>query len=57
MTAPEAFTSRWRMAVQSLNRPYPVSIPMVVLVSLVPAYIFIAEWVATGRVTKLRRLS
>jgi membrane-associated phospholipid phosphatase len=45
MTAPEAFTSRWRMAVQSLNRPYPVSIPMVVLVSLVPAYIFIAEWV------------
>ena len=45
MTAPEAFTSRWRMAVQSLNRPYPLSIPMVVLVSLVPAYIFIAEWV------------
>ena len=29
------------MAVQMLTRPYPVSIPMVVLVSLVPVYIFI----------------
>jgi membrane-associated phospholipid phosphatase len=31
------------MVVESLTRPYPVSIPMVVLVSLVPCYIFIAE--------------
>jgi membrane-associated phospholipid phosphatase len=30
------------MIVQSLNRPYPVSMPMIVLVSLVPFYIFIA---------------
>jgi len=30
------------MVVESLTRPYPVSIPMVVLVSLVPCYIFIA---------------
>jgi membrane-associated phospholipid phosphatase len=31
------------MVVQSLTRPYPVSVPMVVLVSLVPFYIFIAR--------------
>ena len=30
------------MVAQSLTRPYPVSIPMVALVSLVPFYIFIA---------------
>jgi membrane-associated phospholipid phosphatase len=30
------------MIVQSLTRPYPVSVPMIVLVSLVPCYIFIA---------------
>lgn len=33
---------RWSMVVQSLTRPYPVSLPMIVLVSLVPFYIFIA---------------
>jgi membrane-associated phospholipid phosphatase len=33
------------MIAQSLTRPYPVSIPMVVLVSLVPFYIFIAEMI------------
>lgn len=33
----------WSMVAHSLTRPYPVSIPMVVLVSLVPLYIFIAE--------------
>ncbi len=42
MEAPEAVPVRWSMIVQSLRRPYPVSIPMVVLVSLVPFYIFIA---------------
>ena len=31
------------MVVQSLTRPYRVTIPMVVLVSLVPFYIFIAD--------------
>jgi membrane-associated phospholipid phosphatase len=31
------------MVVETLTRPYPVSIPMVVLVLLVPFYIFIAE--------------
>lgn len=34
------------MAAQSLNRPYPVSLAMVVLVSLVPLYIFIGHSVA-----------
>jgi membrane-associated phospholipid phosphatase len=29
--------------VQSLNRPYPVTLSMIVLVSLIPFYIFIAE--------------
>jgi len=32
------------MVVQSLTRPYAVSVWMVLLVSLVPFYIFIAEW-------------
>ena len=31
------------MIAESLTRPYPVSIPMVLLVSLVPFYIFIAD--------------
>jgi membrane-associated phospholipid phosphatase len=31
------------MVAQRLNRPYPVSIPMLMLVLLVPFYIFIAE--------------
>ncbi|MFL6234723.1 MAG: phosphatase PAP2 family protein [Thermoanaerobaculia bacterium] len=34
---------RWRTVLQALNRPYPVTIPMVVLVSLVPFYILIPE--------------
>jgi membrane-associated phospholipid phosphatase len=32
------------MVAQTLNRPYPVNFPMVVLVSLVPFYIFIAQF-------------
>jgi membrane-associated phospholipid phosphatase len=32
------------MAVQSLTRPYRVSLPMVLLMTMVPFYIFIAEW-------------
>ncbi len=43
MRAPDAIPFKWSMVVQTLTRPYPVSIPMVVLVSLVPFYIFIAE--------------
>jgi membrane-associated phospholipid phosphatase len=31
------------MIVESLTRPYPVSVPMIVLASLVPCYIFIAD--------------
>src|SRR6185295_11527421 len=31
------------MVVETLTRPYPVSVPMVVLVLLVPSYILIAE--------------
>ena len=38
--------SRWSAAAESLSRPYRVSLPMVVLVSLVPLYIFIPEMVA-----------
>jgi len=41
--APDAIPSRWSLVLQALNRPYPVPLPMVVLVSLVPFYIFIAE--------------
>jgi membrane-associated phospholipid phosphatase len=35
----------WSLVVESLTRPYPVRFPMVVLLSLVPFYIFIAELV------------
>jgi membrane-associated phospholipid phosphatase len=41
MRAPDAAPFRWSMVVESLTRPYPVSIPMIVLVVLVPFYIFI----------------
>jgi membrane-associated phospholipid phosphatase len=34
---------RWRMVGESLTRPYRVTIPMVLLVSLVPFYIFLPE--------------
>jgi membrane-associated phospholipid phosphatase len=35
--------SSWTLARRSLRRPYRVTLPMVLLVLLVPAYIFIAE--------------
>src|SRR5207247_2452538 len=41
MRAPDTIPVTWTMVVQSLTRPYPVSIPMVLLISLVPFYIFI----------------
>ena len=34
---------RWSMVVETLTRPYRVTAPMVVLVSLIPFYIFIPE--------------
>jgi membrane-associated phospholipid phosphatase len=43
MKTPEEIPFRWSMVAQSLTRPYPVSIFLVVLVALVPFYIFIAE--------------
>lgn len=42
-SAPDTGPCRWSLALQTLSRPYPVSLPMVVLVLLVPFYIFIAE--------------
>src|SRR5436309_10061543 len=42
LRAPDADRIRWSMVVETLSRPYPVSLPMVVLVSLVPFYLFIA---------------
>ena len=40
----------WQLAVGALTRPYRVTLPMVVLVSLVPLYIFIPELVSGRRV-------
>ena len=40
---------RWSMVAETLSRPYKVSLSMVVLVSLVPLYIFIAELAREGR--------
>jgi membrane-associated phospholipid phosphatase len=34
---------RWSMVVRTLTRPYPVTLPMVVLVALVPLYLFIPD--------------
>jgi len=45
-TVPDPLPGSWRTIVQALTRPYPVSIPMIALVSLVPFYIFIARAVA-----------
>src|SRR5688572_4885452 len=38
----------WRAVARSLARPYRVTAPMVVLVSLVPLYLFIPELAAGG---------
>src|SRR5688572_15323199 len=42
-TAPNATSFQWRMVMDSLKRPYRVTLPMVVLVLLVPFYLYIAE--------------
>lgn len=41
--ASEALLLRWSLAVEMLTRPYRVTVPMVVLVSMVPFYVFIPE--------------
>jgi membrane-associated phospholipid phosphatase len=46
LTSPDAVRVGWRTAAQSLTRPYPVTLPMVALMLLVPFYIFIAEAVS-----------
>lgn len=47
MKAPKRFptTADWAAAAQLLRRPFPVTAPMVALVSLVPVYVFIPELV------------
>lgn len=35
---------KWSLVAESFRRPYPVTVPMVVLVSLVPLYVFIPGW-------------
>lgn len=46
----DAVVLDWNTVARAVNRPYPVSLPMVLLVSLVPFYIVIAVW-ARGRAT------
>jgi membrane-associated phospholipid phosphatase len=46
--APQAIRVTWNSVAQTLTRPYPVTIPMVTLMLLVPCYIFIAKRVAFG---------
>jgi membrane-associated phospholipid phosphatase len=41
--APETLPVRWTMVAEMLNRPYRVTVPMVVLVALVPFYVFIPD--------------
>jgi membrane-associated phospholipid phosphatase len=55
MRTAEASPSTWSLVAQSLNRPYPVSFPMLLLVSLVPCYIFIASvsWTRTLHVPEI----
>lgn len=48
MTTPDTERIRWRMVAASLNRPYPVSLSMIALVSLVPFYLFLAERAKEG---------
>jgi membrane-associated phospholipid phosphatase len=43
---PATVASRWRTIVQAVTRPYPVTLPMVVFVALIPFYIVIARLVA-----------
>jgi len=48
--SPEGIRITWSTVGQSLTRPYPVTIPMVLLVSLVPFYLVIANQARIGTV-------
>lgn len=50
MSASGELRVSWRTVAQALQRPYPVTIPMVLLVSLVPCYLIIAGRAGTGAV-------
>ncbi len=41
MPPPERLPDRWSLVVETLTRPYRVTVSMVLLVSLVPFYIFL----------------
>ena len=43
MRSSDAMSERWRMIADSFARPYRVTFPMVLLVSLVPLYLFIPD--------------
>ncbi len=57
VTAPGAVPFRWSMVVESLSRPYPVSMPMLVFVLLVPFYFLIGEWMPGGRAVHVPALA
>ncbi len=50
MNPPNGIRITWSTVGQSLTRPYPVTIPMVLLVSLVPIYLVIADRARAGPV-------
>lgn len=47
-SAPDGIPITWGTIRQSLTRPYPVTIPMVLLVSLVPLYLVLADLARDG---------
>ncbi|MEO6486544.1 MAG: hypothetical protein ABIO78_01230, partial [Thermoanaerobaculia bacterium] len=53
---PQATPFRWSMVSESLRKPYRVTIPMVVLIMLVPLYLFIPQF-AAGRTPNVPALS
>ena len=48
MSAVADATRLWRMIVESVTRPYRVTIPMIVFLALIPLYVFIAGRVSVG---------
>jgi len=50
MSMPDGIRITWRTVGQTLTRPYPVTFPMVLLVSLVPLYLVIAGRASGGAV-------
>lgn len=47
MRSRDTIPFQWSLALRSLTRPYPVTIGMIALVSMVPFYIFIAQGVSS----------